>query len=346
MREIFLAAIALISFLNTYSQNLNPYEQFGYKTKYQYVRTKKDDGLYLVNADSIATNKNLLISLKSKQIFILDEKDSAIWVANIPEETFTRFIRVDPLTKKYPELTPYQFASDTPIQAIDLDGLEAFIVPGTRQTEKGAQFSTPLINELKRIGNNTQSDETFRWNAPLTNKESDRKDAAEKLVQHIWDVRAEMIKNGKISDQEPITLVGYSHGGNVAIQAAEMLKEKYDARVNLITLSTPAYTGKGDAENPTQNDNIHQHYQFVHQNDEVTTFWARGSQTYNNGKTINYVITDKQIPIAGGKFNVEPHFLPYHSEFVNYLKNIPAMTTPPGNTGFLDDFIKASLNRK
>lgn len=38
-----------------------------------------------------------------------------------------RFISVDPLYKKYPELTPYQFASNTPIQAIDLDGLEKLI---------------------------------------------------------------------------------------------------------------------------------------------------------------------------------------------------------------------------
>ncbi len=35
-----------------------------------------------------------------------------------------RFLSVDPLTEEYPELTPYQFASNTPIQAIDLDGLE------------------------------------------------------------------------------------------------------------------------------------------------------------------------------------------------------------------------------
>ena len=35
-----------------------------------------------------------------------------------------RFLSVDPITKQYPELTPYQFASNTPIQAIDLDGLE------------------------------------------------------------------------------------------------------------------------------------------------------------------------------------------------------------------------------
>lgn len=36
-----------------------------------------------------------------------------------------RFLSVDPLQKKYPELTPYQFASNCPIGAVDLDGLEA-----------------------------------------------------------------------------------------------------------------------------------------------------------------------------------------------------------------------------
>ncbi|RFS18676.1 hypothetical protein DVR12_26895 [Chitinophaga silvatica] len=36
-----------------------------------------------------------------------------------------KFLSVDPITKKYPELTPYQFASNTPIQAIDLYGLES-----------------------------------------------------------------------------------------------------------------------------------------------------------------------------------------------------------------------------
>jgi RHS repeat-associated protein len=37
-----------------------------------------------------------------------------------------RFPSVDPLTSKYPELTPYQFASNSPISGIDLDGLEYF----------------------------------------------------------------------------------------------------------------------------------------------------------------------------------------------------------------------------
>ena len=36
-----------------------------------------------------------------------------------------KFLSVDPLLKKYPELTVYQYASNTPIWAIDVDGLEA-----------------------------------------------------------------------------------------------------------------------------------------------------------------------------------------------------------------------------
>ncbi|HRF25286.1 MAG TPA: RHS repeat-associated core domain-containing protein [Chitinophagaceae bacterium] len=35
-----------------------------------------------------------------------------------------RFLSTDPFTKIYPELTPYQFASNRPIDGIDLDGLE------------------------------------------------------------------------------------------------------------------------------------------------------------------------------------------------------------------------------
>jgi RHS repeat-associated protein len=35
-----------------------------------------------------------------------------------------KFLSVDPLTRAYPMLTPYQFASNSPIVGIDLDGLE------------------------------------------------------------------------------------------------------------------------------------------------------------------------------------------------------------------------------
>lgn len=57
-----------------------------------------------------------------------------------------KFLSVDPLRKQYPELTPYQFASNTPIWAIDLDGLEAtpstlsdFLGLSAQQLEQGTE---------------------------------------------------------------------------------------------------------------------------------------------------------------------------------------------------------------
>ena len=39
-----------------------------------------------------------------------------------------RFLSIDPITKKYPWYTPYQFAGNKPIMAVDLDGLEESVV--------------------------------------------------------------------------------------------------------------------------------------------------------------------------------------------------------------------------
>lgn len=44
---------------------------------------------------------------------------------------------VDPLTRSFPMLTPYQFASNTPVTAIDLDGLEASLNFTQEQWEDG-----------------------------------------------------------------------------------------------------------------------------------------------------------------------------------------------------------------
>src|SRR5205814_6261773 len=48
-----------------------------------------------------------------------------------------RFLSVDALTRSYPMLTPYQFASNNPIQNIDIDGLEG-------GASNGANTSTEL----------------------------------------------------------------------------------------------------------------------------------------------------------------------------------------------------------
>jgi RHS repeat-associated protein len=53
-----------------------------------------------------------------------------------------RFLSVDPLTKQYPELTPYQFASNCPISGVDLDGMEYLTAIYNITIKNGLQILT------------------------------------------------------------------------------------------------------------------------------------------------------------------------------------------------------------
>ena len=54
-----------------------------------------------------------------------------------------KFLSVDPLTQSYPMLTPYQFASNSPIWMIDVDGLEG--APTNDGTNEGQRVSVDYL---------------------------------------------------------------------------------------------------------------------------------------------------------------------------------------------------------
>jgi RHS repeat-associated protein len=59
-----------------------------------------------------------------------------------------KFLSVDPITKKYPMLTPYQFASNSPISGIDLDGLEFYYASdGTLLGKIGTSTQVRLVDD-------------------------------------------------------------------------------------------------------------------------------------------------------------------------------------------------------
>jgi RHS repeat-associated protein len=62
-----------------------------------------------------------------------------------------KFLSVDPLTKKYPELTPYQFGSNRPIDGIDQDGLEyvTYTIYVNKETGKVRDIKVAKDYELK-----------------------------------------------------------------------------------------------------------------------------------------------------------------------------------------------------
>jgi RHS repeat-associated protein len=55
------------------------------------------------------------------------------FIFRIFDSRLGRFLSTDPLTQKFPALSPYQHAGNNPIAAIDLEGLEpATINPNTQ----------------------------------------------------------------------------------------------------------------------------------------------------------------------------------------------------------------------
>jgi RHS repeat-associated protein len=268
-----------------------------------------------------------------------------------------KFLSVDPISKKYPELTPYQFASNTPIMGVDLDGKELFIIHGTNQgntplieNNKGVIFgddkqsNSTIKNQFLRITGNSVSDDKFRWHAPLWNNQDDRTLAAIQLVGYIITTRKFMLDNKLITEKEPISLLGYSNGGNVAIQTSNILNKLFDVKVNLITLSTPAHRSGfifKNPEDPRESTGINYHINITHENDAVW-FFARGLPSFP-APSDNYYVQEKEIPLKGG---IESHTeLPKAPELGKYLEKIPTMIDAPKPL-LLDKYIKQAQTKE
>ena len=85
--------------------------------------------------------------------------------------------------------------------------------------------------------------------AHLYNKVDDRRVAAERLEDYVVDRVVNAAANNRIAKGEPlvINLVGFSHGGNVSLQAAAGIAQELkdqgfkNVAIHVNTLSTPAY---------------------------------------------------------------------------------------------------------
>lgn len=150
-----------------------------------------------------------------------------------------RFMSIDPLAEKYSYQSPYNFCENRVIEARELEGLEAFFIHGTESSPN--RWTENAVSTIMQLTNNTTSNTGFSWEnkSGITNNSHDRNEAAKALVDYISANRVQ---------GEGVTLIGHSHGGNVAIQAAKMFYEQTGERIDIIAIATPAYnTPNGSA---------------------------------------------------------------------------------------------------
>ncbi len=114
--------LLLLLGLTAVSQD-NPYQVFGYAEKKEYKIFKP----YIVsytNDDTAAEITRIDIDYLNHEVSIFKSDSISPQKVQFSDGQFLRFLSVDPLTKSFPELTPYQYSSNRPIDGIDLDGLE------------------------------------------------------------------------------------------------------------------------------------------------------------------------------------------------------------------------------
>jgi len=229
-----------------------------------------------------------------------------------------RFLSLDPLSRDFPWNSPYAFSENRVIDAIELEGAEAFLIHGTQSSyarwhswDGGNAAASPNshLNEgaaqLFRLSGNKTVNSTFNWFSAshmekdigvtvgngVFNSKSDRTNAAQNLANYVMNHRVQ---------GEDVTLIGHSHGGNVAIQAVPLIRKALDdagygkTKINLITVATPAENTPGDVENPSSiggmlNSHLHL-YNTVDgvQTGGATIFGGTGfDRTYDFGGTQN-----------------------------------------------------------
>jgi hypothetical protein len=115
-----LLVIWLLSSMAALSQSKNPYKSIGRKSQTLTLSKGKYEEFF--DQDSIQQVGTVLMNVRTmKVVSLLNDKDARERLEN---DKGSRFLSVDPITSSFPELSPYQYASDNPVMNVDLDGLE------------------------------------------------------------------------------------------------------------------------------------------------------------------------------------------------------------------------------
>lgn len=85
----------------------------------------------------------------------------------------SRFLSVDPLTSSFPYYTPYQFAGNQPIWAIDLDGLEEYIVHHWWSKDRITRTKIRYVKHGDNIINQNHPDNVNDKNVIIINHQED-----------------------------------------------------------------------------------------------------------------------------------------------------------------------------
>ncbi len=123
--KFLFTLIMMITACHLYAQEPNPFKSIGKKA--DVLDISKGKYTEIIEKDSLERIGSVIINRHTRKIEkFIDEASLKKQLADNTKQS--RFFSVDPIASKFAELSPYQYASNRPIDGIDLDGLEYLTV--------------------------------------------------------------------------------------------------------------------------------------------------------------------------------------------------------------------------
>lgn len=142
MKKLSLYTVLFCATLNTL-QAQNPFASIGKTTKPMLTLSNGRYEEFFEN-DSIRQVGSVMVNIRTEKIVaFVDRKEQA---NKLHSQSTSRFLSLDPLARNFPWNSPYSYAENGPIEAIDLDGLERF-----------------KINSKEIVAYDTKTGETKTW---------------------------------------------------------------------------------------------------------------------------------------------------------------------------------------
>ncbi|KOP65496.1 hypothetical protein AMS62_09710 [Bacillus sp. FJAT-18019] len=204
-------------------------------------------------------------------------------------------------------LNLYTYVTNNPLIYIDPSGNKAWLIHGTwSNPEKSWGKDDSFDKYVEGLFN--ESSERLEWSGG--NSTGARSETAEEIFKKVYEWRLE-------NPNDPIRLVGHSHGGNVAIMVANLLAEKGMEVETLITIATPVREYQLD-----KNTSVVQH---IHLYNNIDLIQANGGSAWLGGYTLtrefygaeNVRVTDAEKP---GVFSPNGGPIDAHSSMHSNIK--------------------------
>ena len=143
MKTKLFFALAAFSFAITANAQ-KPFKELGLDNEVEVLTLSNGRYVEYFTYDTLRQIGSVMFNTVANKIEFFIPKDDTSYMAKLHRsKEVSRFLSVDPLAKRFPFYTPYQYAGNSPIAAIDLDGLESFVA--TKDYSRGT-INIDLVN--------------------------------------------------------------------------------------------------------------------------------------------------------------------------------------------------------